>query len=102
MEMKYCPNCGKVTGHKRDVGIGTGIGAVVTGGLSLGAVPFYPKRCIVCGNAEKVQEPRVDNRLKTDREIMEEEAKATRNKIIGWVISAIIVFIIFKGCGCIP
>jgi hypothetical protein len=33
---------------------------------------------------------------------MEEEAKATRNKIIGWVISAIIVFIIFKGCGCIP
>lgn len=49
MEMIYCSNCKKVTGHKRAVGMGTLLGAVSTLGLSLGAVPFYPKRCVVCG-----------------------------------------------------
>ena len=56
MEYSYCQNCGKMTGHKRNVGMGTFLGAVVTGGASLAAVPFYPKRCIVCG-MEKEEVP---------------------------------------------
>ena len=39
----------KHTGHKRNVGIGTALGAVVTGGASLLAVPAYCKRCIIWG-----------------------------------------------------
>lgn len=55
MEYSYCKNCGKMTGHKRHLGVGTILGSVVTGGASLAAVPFYPKRCIICGK-EKEQE----------------------------------------------
>jgi hypothetical protein len=53
MEYSYCPNCKKMTGHKRALGWGTYFGAALTFGTSLGAVPFYPKRCIVCGNAKR-------------------------------------------------
>lgn len=49
MEMLYCKNCKHVTGHKRSLGIGTFFAVLVTGGLWLLAIPFYPKRCIVCG-----------------------------------------------------
>ena len=49
MEYLYCPNCGKKTGHKRALGWGTFFGAVSTLGASTAAIPFYPKRCIVCG-----------------------------------------------------
>lgn len=45
----YCPNCEKVTGHKRAMGWGTAFGAIITAGVSLAAIPAYPKRCIVCG-----------------------------------------------------
>jgi Uncharacterised protein family UPF0547 len=55
MEYSYCKNCGKMTGHKRHLGWGTFFGSVVTLGTSLAAVPFYPKRCIICGN-EKEEE----------------------------------------------
>ena len=51
MQISYCDNCEKHTGHKRAIGAGTIIGAVATGGFSLLATPFYPPRCIVCGNA---------------------------------------------------
>jgi hypothetical protein len=50
MEMLYCKNCKKTTGHKRAIGVGTILGGIVTGGVSLAAVPFYPLRCVVCGN----------------------------------------------------
>jgi len=53
MEYSYCKNCGKMTGHKRHLGWGTFFGSVVTLGTSLAAVPFYPKRCIICGNAKR-------------------------------------------------
>lgn len=52
MQMSFCQNCEKQTGHKRAVGAGTVLGAVVTGGFSLLATPFYPLRCIVCGSDE--------------------------------------------------
>jgi len=49
MEVAFCPNCGKTTGHKRALGAGTIIGGFVTGGVSLLGIPFYGKRCVICG-----------------------------------------------------
>lgn len=53
MRMEDCPNCGKKTGHKAALGWGTFFAVILTGGLWLLAIPFYPKRCIVCGDAVK-------------------------------------------------
>jgi len=50
MKMIYCRNCGKSTGHKRALGFGTLFMVLLTGGLWLIAIPFYPLRCIICGN----------------------------------------------------
>lgn len=56
MEYLFCPNCGKETGHKRALGWGTFFGAVCTLGVSTTAIPFYPKRCIVCGRKASDQD----------------------------------------------
>ena len=49
MKVVYCKNCGKVTGFKRTIGIGTLLAVLITMGLWIFTLPFYPKRCIVCG-----------------------------------------------------
>jgi hypothetical protein len=49
MEMIFCPNCGKLTGYKRALGFGTFFAVLLTAGIWLLALPFYPKRCIICG-----------------------------------------------------
>ena len=49
MRMGYCPNCSKTTGHKRALGWGTFFAVILTGGLWLLVILFYPTRCIVCG-----------------------------------------------------
>jgi len=49
MQMIQCPNCGKLTGFKRNLGFGTFFMVLITGGLWLLAIPFYPLRCITCG-----------------------------------------------------
>jgi hypothetical protein len=49
MEMIFCPNCAKLTGYKRALGLGTFFAVLLTAGLWLIAIPFYPKRCITCG-----------------------------------------------------
>lgn len=57
MEMIFCPNCQKLTGYKRAIGFGTFFAVVLTAGLWLLALPFYPKRCIVCGLAKSESVP---------------------------------------------
>ncbi len=52
MYMAYCKNCGRKTGHKRSLGIGTLLAVILTGGLWLIAILSYPDRCIICGNPE--------------------------------------------------
>lgn len=52
MKMILCRNCQKLTGYKRALGFGTFFAVVITGGLWLLAIPFYPKRCVVCGLGE--------------------------------------------------
>ena len=37
------------TGHERALGAGIILRTLLTGGLSLIAVPVYGKRCIICG-----------------------------------------------------
>jgi hypothetical protein len=49
MKYEYCPNCQKHMGFKRALGWGTFFTALVTGGLWLLAIPFYPVRCMGCG-----------------------------------------------------
>jgi len=51
MDFTHCTNCGKKTGHKRSLGIGTIFAVLLTSGFWLLAIPFYPKRCIVCGQS---------------------------------------------------
>jgi hypothetical protein len=68
MQIAYCPNCGKSTGHKRALGAGTVLGAVVTGGASLLAVPFYAKRCIICGLTVEQATPQQSNTNVTARD----------------------------------
>lgn len=50
MTFEPCDNCGKPTGHRRAFGWGTFFAVVLTVGLWLVALPFYPPRCIICGN----------------------------------------------------
>ena len=49
MQMLQCPNCGKLTGFKRALGFGTLFMVILTCGLWLLVIPFYPARCINCG-----------------------------------------------------
>ncbi len=46
---RFCQSCQRVTGHKRALGWGTFFASVVTLGVWLLAIPFYPKRCVICG-----------------------------------------------------
>lgn len=48
MATMYCALCGRSVEAKRQIGAGTIILAVVTGGVWLVAIPFYRKRCSIC------------------------------------------------------
>ena len=47
--MALCGHCEKPTWHRRHIGIGTFIAVACTSGLWLLMLPFYPRRCVVCG-----------------------------------------------------
>ena len=49
MEIVFCPNCKKPMGYKRAFGFGTLFAVVLTCGIWLLFLVFYPKRCIGCG-----------------------------------------------------
>ena len=48
MQMIQCPNCARLTGFKRALGFGTFFMVLLTAGLWLLVIPFYPARCITC------------------------------------------------------
>jgi hypothetical protein len=52
MNFRNCDYCKKETAHKRVIGIGTFIAVILTLGLWLLVIPFYPARCIHCGTAK--------------------------------------------------
>ncbi len=47
----YCALCKRPVEARRQIGAGTIILAVATGGLWLFAIPFYEKRCAICRTA---------------------------------------------------
>lgn len=49
MQVQHCENCGKLIGYKRNLGFGTIIMIVITFGLWILVLPFYPVRCSACG-----------------------------------------------------
>ena len=49
MEINHCYVCRAPRGFKRNIGIGTVFAVILTGFIWLLIIPFYPKRCIVCG-----------------------------------------------------
>jgi uncharacterized small protein (DUF1192 family) len=48
MATMYCALCNRPVEAKRQIGAGTIILAVITGGLWLFTIPFYSKRCSIC------------------------------------------------------
>jgi hypothetical protein len=48
MATMYCALCGRPVEARRQIGAGTVLLAMVSFGLSLLAIPFYPKRCSIC------------------------------------------------------
>jgi hypothetical protein len=50
MDFVYCENCGKITGYKKHYGWRTFFAVGLTFGLWFLVMPFYPPRCILCGN----------------------------------------------------
>ena len=49
MFQTQCANCGQPRGFARRLGFGTFFMVLITFGLWLFVIPFYPKRCSVCG-----------------------------------------------------
>jgi hypothetical protein len=50
MSTMFCTLCRRPVEARRYIGAGTVIIAVVSAGLSLLAIPFYKKRCAICGS----------------------------------------------------
>jgi hypothetical protein len=99
MRVAYCPNCGKYTGHKRALGAGTILGAVVTGGVSLLAVPVYGKRCVICGLTEAEATPRQQEIPQKQPMPQEDrtpypESLSGRDKAIGWLVLVFIAVVV--------
>lgn len=59
MQMIYCPNCQKLSGFKRALGFGTFFIVLLTAGIWLLIIPFYPARCITCGLTRHEALPRI-------------------------------------------
>ncbi|WP_392564279.1 SHOCT domain-containing protein [Orbus wheelerorum] len=51
MAIKYCSLCDRNVEGKRKVGVGSLIAILFTGFVWLLVIPFYSKRCPMCGNA---------------------------------------------------
>jgi hypothetical protein len=57
MQMAYCPKCSQETGFQRKLGFGTLFAVIITCGFWLLALPFYPKRCNICGGDANLASP---------------------------------------------
>jgi hypothetical protein len=50
MRYLYCGNCERKSGYKRSYGWGTFFMVLLTCGFWFFIMPFYPPRCMTCGN----------------------------------------------------
>lgn len=60
MATMYCALCNRAVEAKRQIGAGTVILAVITGGAWLIALPFYRKRCCICRSTAISSTPQED------------------------------------------
>ena len=51
MSIKHCVLCDRSVEPKRQIGVGTFLLAVITGGFWLLLIPFYTKKCPICKSA---------------------------------------------------
>jgi hypothetical protein len=56
MKIGYCAKCERETGFQRKFGFGTFFAVICTIGWWLLALPFYPKRCNICGSDSMLAE----------------------------------------------
>lgn len=75
MKMSFCPTCGKETGHQRKLGFGTLFAVIITLGWWLLALPFYPKRCLICGDLPSSAAPQSS---RPAQELLPEDDQATK------------------------
>ena len=76
MRYLYCENCQKKSGYKRSYGWGTFFAILLTAGLWFLALPFYPLRCMNCGNESYLPEKEnVDEWLESAAEKMKKLKK---------------------------
>ncbi len=60
MRYLYCENCARKSGYKRNYGWGTFFAVILTLGLWFFIMPFYPMRCMNCGNDRYIPEKYLD------------------------------------------
>jgi hypothetical protein len=83
MQIAYCPDCGKNTGHKRSFGASTILRTLLTGGLSLLAVQVFGKRCMICGLTVEEASPLQNSRNVT-----------ASDQAQGWLLLLGVVFLL--------
>lgn len=49
MDIRFCPNCKQNTCYQRHIGFGTILLIIITSGAWILAIPFYKKKCKICG-----------------------------------------------------
>lgn len=52
MSIKHCKYCDRQVDFRRKIGFGTIIMILLTGFIWILAIPFYRKRCKICGSTE--------------------------------------------------
>ncbi|MBF0464693.1 MAG: hypothetical protein HQK88_07975 [Nitrospirae bacterium] len=92
MVIKHCSLCDRPTGFKRSFGIATLIACGSTLGLWLFIMPFYPKRCTICGSDRTIKKQRQvtpyisdipnDDNISQDLKIILSPSKKIKNKLL--------------------
>ena len=81
METFYCPTCGRRTGFARRLGWGTFFASVITFGFWILAIPFYDKRCNVCGNFKYGYTPGTTNAPRRSVEYLANRSNLTKEQM---------------------
>jgi hypothetical protein len=81
MFQTQCANCGQPRGFARRLGFGTFFMVLITFGLWLFVIPFYPKRCSVCGC------------VRSSTNIKDAVAQRSPWEIIGLVVVVLVILV---------
>ena len=68
MAIKYCNFCDQNVEASRKIGVGTLLLCLCTVGLAIFLIPFYSKRCNICGNGTSFQKFKTKKEMGTHYE----------------------------------